>query len=573
MKRFLLFAVLGFVNPAVGRDGPKSDRFEYRTPTGLSYIVTPDGLSDVRLGERVLAHGGWQLKIADVNWGLKPNPLATAIVAKTIEVVSPTEVRVTHQYAQLTARHTFRFAGEDVRIDSWIENRHPTAAIEVPALTGPTVHFGRTPRGILPNWFWTYTAAGGLPLMHPGGIRIGGSYGIGDGFGVGLAPHSAGKFSTAALWEWDWAPGKREADPNRTPTVFVHAPIPAGGARTIAVTLRFSTNTEWTHLLDPYRRHLHATFGEKPLYDRPSQMPIVQGVVNGAENQRSPANPYCYEPSRRLDTVNGIITYHARLAPDMRAIPAQGLLVWGQGGLNARGAMYRPDFDVLPPEVAANIPRFAGLFKEHGMTFGVTARPRQIVQPFNWTTDTVGSVNPANSGDLALLTHRFNNMIALGATTFYLDSFGNLIDDVTIARAIRTGVDKEPGVGRSAQFYAEHPSDVILPYSGMLLALNGSAADNTLGIFFSGDFWLNPPDTPKITDVMRYFYPDVPVIVLIASAQGMDTVARKRTAVEFCYKLRATPLIEDNWLGPATGLADWLAPLTRQYLTADGQWK
>jgi hypothetical protein len=584
MKPLLPLALAGVVL-AAGHDDPKPDRLEYRTPAGVTYIVTADGLSEVRLGDRVIAKGGWRFKsTGDAVWGFPSAPDAEAITNKSLEIVSPTEARVTHTHAHATVRHTLTFSGEDVRTESYVENRHPTATIQVPEFDGPRVSFGRKPVGILPNWHWTYTAHGGVTFMHPGGIRIGGSYGLGDGFGVSAAPLDAGLHSVALFWDWDWSPGKREADPNRTPRLFVHAPIPPRGARTISISFRFSPNTDWSHLLDPYRRHLHATLGAKPLYDRPSHLPLIAGVVSGPESVRGPTNPYAYEPHRRLDSVNGVITYHAALAPHMRAIPAQGLVIWGQGGNNPRGQMFRPDFDILPPDIVPNLRRLAGLFREQGMRFGVCARPGQMVTPFDWSTDTVVSISPARADELNLLIRRFQNMTALGSSLFYLDSFGNRIEDVAIMRAVRTGhpttvlpsvkaEGKAGGIGPGVQTYVEHPCDLIAPYSGLLPVLDGSAADGKLGIAFEGAFWLNPPQTPTMPEVIRYFYPDVPIVALVSGATGPDTDERRQAAAEYCFKLRMTPMIPDYWLDAEGKTAEWMARMTRKYLTADGQWK
>jgi hypothetical protein len=547
---------------AASADSPKLDRLEYATPAGVTYVVTADGLNEVRLGTRVLARGGWRFRVADSRWGFPAGPDAEAITAKSLEVISPTEARVTHTHAHALVRHTFAFSGEDVRIESWVENHDPTASIQVSAFEGPRVAFGRVPRGILPNWHSTYTAYHGPNLMHPGGVRIGGAYGIGDGFGVGAAPHDAGRHPTVVAWDWDWT--KRETDPERTPTLYVHDPIPPRAARTFAVTFRFSPRTDWQHLLDPYRRHLHAVVGDKLLYDKPNHLPLIAGIVCGAESHRSATNPYAFQPDRRLDSINGVSNYHARLAPHMRAMPAQGLIVWGQGGFNPRGAMYRPDFDILPPEVTPNLARFAGLFKEQGMRFGVAARPGQYVTPLNATTDTVGWIDPKRPDELELLTKRFRNMVALGATLFYLDSFGNRLDDVAIMRAVRAGIG--PGV----QTFVEHPSDVIIPYSGLLPVLVGDMKAGTQTIAFAGAFWLNPPETPTIPVVMRYFYPDVPIVCLI-QVQGVDTEERKRSAIEFCLGQRMTPMIIDDWLSPQT--MEWLAPLVARYLTPEGSWR
>ena len=39
------------------------------------------------------------------------------------------------------------------------------------------------------------------------------------------------------------------------------------------------------------------------------------------------------------------------ILPVLKANEGQGVIVWGQGGDDPRGGMYRPDFDILPPEV------------------------------------------------------------------------------------------------------------------------------------------------------------------------------------------------------------------------------
>jgi hypothetical protein len=556
---------------ATAQAAPQPDRLEYKNPAGVTYIISADGLSEVRLGDRIVAQGGWRFRVGDAIWGFPAGPDAETISTKTLEIVSPTEARVTHTHVQRLVRHTFTFSGEDVRIESWVENHHPTATIRVPMFEGPRIEFGKPPRGLLPIRHSSYTADHGPVIMHPGGIRIGGSYGIGVGFGVGAAPHDAGIHDTAIIWDWDW--NKREADTGRTPKLFVNSAIPPQTASTFAVTFRFSRNAEWTHLLDPYRRHLHALFGEKPQYDRSGNLPLVSGVVCGTQADRGPGNLHCFEPHRRLDSVFGVTTYLGQIAPDMRAIPTQGLILWGQGGYNPRGAMYRPDFDILPPDVVPNIVRLAGLLKEQRMKLGMAARPGQMVQPLNYTIDTVNRINPTEPDQLEILTSRFNNAIKMGASLFYLDSFGNRLDDVTIMRAVRAGVGKQPGIGRAVQTYTEHPADVIVPTSGLLTALAGNAADGSLGIYFAGDFWLNPPETPTMQEVMRYFYPDVPIVGLVGQVRGVETDAGKQKVVEYCYKLRMTPIIPDDWLGSGSMIGNWMSKLTRQYLTPDGQWR
>jgi hypothetical protein len=571
MRPFVALTVVAPLLAAEGAD-PHAKHLEYRTAAGVTYVVTIDGLSEVHLGERTLARGGWRFRAGDARWGFPPAPDAEAITGKSIEIVSPLQARVTHTHANMVARYTFSFAGEDVRIDSWVEN-HATVPIRVAWFQGPRIEFGRTPRGILPNWHPTYTAAGGINLMHPASVRIGGSYAVGDGFGVGAAPHDAGLNPQALAWDWDWSEGKREADAGRTPNLYVNAQIPAGGARTFSVTFRFSPDADWKHLLEPYRRHLHATLGDKTWYESLSNLPWVQGIANGPESSRSATNPYGFDPHHRLDSPAGVINYHAAVARYMRGFAAQGLVLWGQSGQSPRNAMYRPDFDVLPPDVAPNFRRLADFLKEQGMRLGATARPGQMATPLDWTTDTVVGVDPAMQDHLELLARRFNTMIGLGATVFYLDSAGNRMDDVAILRALRNGVGKQPAIGRNVQTLVEHPSDVVVPFTGLFPVLSGNAVEGKFGLYFEGAFWLDPPHTPTIAEVMRYFYPDVTIVVMVAGAGGLNTDDRCRAAVEYCYERRMAVMVPDSWLGPGAKTVTWLARLNQQYMTPDGKWK
>jgi len=49
--------------------------------------------------------------------------------------------------------------------------------------------------------------------------------------------------------------------------------------------------------------------GDKTLYDRSSNLPLVAGVVCGTEADRGATNPYGYEQHRRLDSVFGVTSY------------------------------------------------------------------------------------------------------------------------------------------------------------------------------------------------------------------------------------------------------------------------
>lgn len=554
-------------------DNPASARLDYRTPSGMTYHVTPDGLTEVRLGDRTIARGNWQFQNESKRWRLPELPQCGPIKTKTLEVVSPTECRVIHSHSNAAVRYTYQFRGDDVRIDAYVENLDRRDAIYVAGFAGLEIDFGRTPQGLLPNWHSTYTEAQGLAAMHPGILRLGGAFAVGDGFGIGAVSHDSGIHSLALLWDWDWDPKLRAADRNRRPRVNVYAPIPALGARTFSMTFRFSTNTDWKYLYDVYRQHLYAVQGSTLRYDKSNNFPLIQCGADAPEEHRSPTNPYCYWPDRRLDTLNGILGLHARVSPTMRAIQAQGMVIWGQSGNHPRGAMYRSDFDAMPPETTALFPRLSGLFRDQRMRLGVATRPNQSVQPLNWTKDTVSAVDVTRVEDLELLVSRFANMAAMGCDLFYLDSFGNLLTDTTIIRAIRDGIGKQKGIGPKPQTYAEQPTDLMLPYTGFFITIIGSAADGKFSTSIDG--WLEPnaPPSPSPVELLRYLYPDAQMVGMLGQVTGADSDERIQKAVEFCLKKRITPLLPDIWIGGNTKIGQWLPLLSLQYQTGDGQWR
>ena len=69
--------------------------------------------------------------------------------------------------------------------------------------------------------------------------------------------------------------------------------------------------------------------------------------------------------------------------------------------------MYRPDFDVLPPEVAAQWPVLAQRFRDAGLHLGVATRPRHMAVRANWTSDEIIDINPDDPGHRTMLWQRF----------------------------------------------------------------------------------------------------------------------------------------------------------------------
>jgi len=122
--------------------------------------------------------------------------------------------------------------------------------------------------------------------------------------------------------------------------------------------------------------------------------------------------------------------------------------------------MYRPDFDILPPEVEARWGGIAKQFKQAGLKLGVCTRPRHIAVRSTWKKDRIIDINADDPGHQAMLWKRFENMIEKGCGLFYLDSFGSSFEDVKLMRYLRGKL------GADILTFAEHQCDAIMVYSG-----------------------------------------------------------------------------------------------------------
>jgi hypothetical protein len=436
---------------------------EYRSPQGVTFEVTAEGLSSIRVGERELARGEWILFNAE-GWFKDggSGKVATAPIAeRSIERIGERRARVRHVQGDVVSTSDYTFDGEDVLVSARVENCHADEPIQVVGFSGLTFRFDRPPEGQMPVQHISYFQAHGVGLCHPGfWSRIGGSYAVDDSVGVGVSPWRTGLTRTLILWDYgSWAGDKRESSPERKLLYFVVDRVPARGANTFDMKLRVSPNRDWRHLLAPYREHFARTFG--PVQYKADYRWIATDYVNKSQQAISETNPYGFHDGfRRIDTPEGVEQFCDAVIPVLREQGGQGVILWGQGGDDPRGAMYRPDFDVLPPEVEALWPRLAGRFREAGMRLGVCTRPRHIAVRRDWRQDRIIDINPDDPGHRQMLWDRFQTMIDRGCTLFYLDSFGASFEDVKLMRQLREKMG--PGI----LTFAEHQCDAIFPYSG-----------------------------------------------------------------------------------------------------------
>ncbi len=469
----VLMAMLAVValggSTVFGQEGPgrpagdmAATSLVYRTPRGASFTITAAGLASIAYGGHELARGGWSAFNGEHWFGQKPGAVKTdQLKEKRFEKLDDRHARVVHVKGDLTCSMDFSFDGEDVTVSARIENRHPETALEVTGFGGLEFTFGKQPQGLMCEQHISYFQAHGTGLCHPSHFSpIGGSYAQDVTVGVGVSPWRTGLTHTLILWDYtDWNQGKREKLPSRRLLYFVADPVPARGARTFDLRLRVSPDVTWQHLLEPYRTHFQATFG--PVRYKADYRWIATDYLNHSQQAVSAENPYGFHGDfRRIDTPQGAARFCAKVVPGLRARQGQGIIVWGQAGDDPRGAMYRPDFDVLPPQVEAQWPTIAKSLKDAGLKLGVCTRPRDLAVKLDWKQDQIIAINPDDAGHRVMLWQRFEHMQKRGCSFLYLDSFGNSLEDVKLMRYLREKM------GPATLTFCEHQCDAIMPFSG-----------------------------------------------------------------------------------------------------------
>ncbi|MFW6163011.1 MAG: hypothetical protein ACODAJ_09595, partial [Planctomycetota bacterium] len=281
----------------------------------------------------------------------------------------------------------------------------------------------------------------------------------------------------------------------------------------------------------------------------------VQTCANKSPQYITPQNPYGFhDGARRLDLAEGVARYCEWLIDDMRKARCQGVLFWGQGGQNPRGAMYRPDFDILPPEVEAQWPTLVERFGEAGLRVGVCARPGEVAYRRDWTRDATLRLDPDDPAHVAMMWRRFKTMIDKGCTAFYCDTFGASLDDVKLMRAYRERM------GPEVETYVEHACDAVLPYSGLYTEIRYNNKADRYGLA-----WMSP----HTWEVFRWLVPGVQCVVK-SRVNLKELPEGHERPFPWLFRHRMTPLVDD-WL--LTRHVDELRALTGEYLDEEGQWK
>lgn len=532
------------------------EKLIHRTPQGVEFEVTEAGLCAIRSGERELARGSWSVFNGDSWFQKEPSAIkADEITDRRFEQLDNGRVRVTHAHADLTAIAEYSFDGEDVTISTRIENRHPSAALGVTGFGGLEFTFDKPPAGLMCEQHHSYFVAHGIGVCHPSGYsRIGGSYAQDGAIGVGLSPWRTGLMRTLILWDYtDWNVGQRETLPSRKLIYFAASPVPARGAQTFDLRMRVSPNVNWQHLLAPYREHFQTTFG--PVRYRADRRWMATEYLNQSRAVVSRENPYGFHNGhRRVDTAAGASKFCDLVIRALRAGDGQGVIVWGQGGEDPRGAMYRPDFDVLPPQVEAHWPVIAKRFKDAGLRLGVAARPSDLAVKRDWKQDQILQINPDNAGHCDMLWRRFDSMIQRGCSVFYLDSFGTTFEDVKLMQWLREKL------GPTVLTFAENQCDAIFPYSG-------GYSETTL------DATIQPPayrlwSGVREWEIFEWLTPGSQIAARLHERKG-NPGPEVESANRWFLSHRITPLVPIHDLGTASNLPS----LQKEFLTDALTWK
>jgi len=460
-----LVAWLAIALPPAAAQEPAT--FVYATEDGPRFTVTDRGLSEVRINDQVAAAGEWTLGDAGQTFpSVRTEATVGELQSSSLERIDDRTVRVEQVFHGATATFEYRFDGEDVHIQARVENHHPSAELMAPSFGSLTLHLVGKTRDNSPMHTPKYIEQGrGLRgycyPSHTNGYM--GVYTAGETFGVGMTP-TAEWIERVLFW-------RQPAGESRQSLRFiVLKPVPAEGAVTIRCVLRFSDNTDWKHLLAPYKQAFWKI--HKRMHYRPDFRPWASFFGPSSPTHINTENPFGFNGSRRrFDTAEGVDAFCDHMIPKLKEAGAAGVLLWQPQGWEPRGQLYRSDLQVWPPQVREHLPELMRRFKEADLRLGLLARPAQFHIRVDWNNDWTFEGLAENPQTMHFVWQRFKWALDQGFDAFYLDSVGNDYNDVKIMQALRKRL------GPDVQTYIEHDCDAVLPYSGVYSAANDAIYD------------------------------------------------------------------------------------------------
>lgn len=430
------------------------------------YTVTEQGLSAIVLDGKRVARGGvypfnatgW-FNAEGSQHGVTDEPAGPA----TLSRVDDRTARVTQRRGHLDCVTEYAFDTQDVTVTVRVTNTHPTAPLEVLGIGGLFFDFDRVPDGYRPEQHYSYfRKPDGVRACHPGWFqRIGGTWAADDYYGVGTSPATVGRHRTLTLWyyeDWDPATGQAKSK-SRQLMHFVHVPTPPGGTNVYGFKIRVGRNRRLEHLLAPYKVHFDKTWGDAPRYEKDTAAWWACDFLHD-DKPGAPGNPHGFFPHARLDREADAKLYAMTMVELLHrgGRPAAGLIIWAHYGSHPRGAMYREDVDAATPEVVEKHLRetVVPTLRKAGLRVGIAMRPADAMVPWTRTADGSVRLDPRVPGHTDLVLKRFAWATDMGFDAFYLDSFGDSLEDVELLRAVRAKL------GPKVVTFAEHVSDAAL---------------------------------------------------------------------------------------------------------------
>ena len=525
----------------------------------LRCVVGSDGISNVTLGNRVVASGQWKVQdfstivdfVSNYDWRKARRDATWDFKDKRLEIVDAKHARVIHRSSEIEAVYDYLFDGEDIEIRCAIRNLTEGSVVQAVKFNGLTFHFDKEPTGLFCPQAVVYPVDI-IPTCRAAGFHpcfsnpLGGSELADDNVGVGATPLRTGALPTVLAWEGAKAKDKA--------LQYVRAiTITPGSVVRCDFQLRISRNRDWKYLLQPYRRHFRDTFGA--VRYKNSNRPI--GFLNAASDRWiKDGNPFGYLEHFRFDTAAGTSVFIAETIPMLKRANSQGMILWSFTPYNPRGANFRPDTDVLPPQVWKNVPTMTAAFKQASLGLGICMRP-QIVTTKNWEHDAVLTIHPQDQSQAALAIRPFNRFMKEGMNIFYLDTFGGGGNDAQTMIFLR-GLWGDRPVFTCTEFW----SDVSLLHSPGYAQYNW---DKTAKAY--KEFW----HREHLWEVAQWLAPGVQ----LASPQGVWDAKHERPEgtpdpFRFLYQNHVIPIF---FTATRTSgeMADQLHRLTGEFLDDQGQ--
>jgi len=577
----------------------------YATPRGVTYTVTEKGLSTVRKGFGAVIDGELRVINGESRFnGAGDGSLDIPTPSEmTLTVVSPKQARVRHVSGDVVSTYDYLFNDEDLLITCRIENNHPSATIHVPGLTGLAVHFARAPDGLAPVEEPKVIQELGLQAFHPSRFcPIGGSYAVDKEVGIGIAPANQIPLRTLLLWDYaDWNAPERDRILERRLTYFVHTPIAPGGASTVGMTIRVSPEMSWQHLMEPYRTSFQKLYGDvkyqadsrwvaienlnvklpaaaTPAKEKteeapknpsprttvnpkapaaPPRPPVASGGKKPTGPPKRPDSEEDIKPvGKGIDHPSGAQGLCDLVIPRLKEANGQGAILWGHGTVQGIDNFGLCEFNILHPNVEKNWKRVNDQFSKARLKLGVATNPNKISLRESWTERDFISINPHDAAHRQLVWSRYEQMINRGCGMFYLDEFGNSLEDVILMRFLREKM------GPNIQTFASVPSDAMLVYSGghsnaVLKTTSSAGLERGYRMQLGEKNW----------EVLRWLVPGCQLAGQLTDVQGNLNDALE-TPERFMFSRGALPFVATSDFNRVSGLNQ----IQQQFVNDQGAW-